>query len=262
MLTQGAPIRAVIVDDEPLARRGIRLRLADEPGFEVVAEYPSGVAASREIGRVDPDVVFLDVHMPEMDGFELLECIGQSRAAVVFLTAYEDHALRAFAFRALDYLLKPPSDERMDSAIRRIREHVEAGRAAALGRRVRAMVSGDDGETEPDPPPQPATPDVLHVRQQGRVLLLKPAKVDWVEAAGNYVRLHVGQKSHLAKYSIRELEARLAVHGFVRIHRQTLVNADRIVELQPHFHGDYVALLADRTALRVGRRYRDTMLGR
>jgi two-component system LytT family response regulator len=260
MTGPAAPIRAVIVDDEPLARRGIRLRLEEEPGFEVVGEYPSGAAASRDIVRIDPDVVFLDVQMPEMDGFEMLEKIGETRAAVVFLTAHEDHALRAFAVHALDYLLKPPSDERLDRAILRIREHVDGGRAARLGRQVRDMVSG--GVPETGARPSTGQPDVLHVRQHGRVLLLRPARIDWIEAAGNYVRLHSGSKTYLANYSIRELETRLAGHGFVRIHRSTLVNSDRIVELQPHFHGDYVAVLSDRTVLRVGRLYRESLLGR
>jgi two-component system LytT family response regulator len=258
-VAQEAAIRAVIVDDEPLARRGIRLRLDEEPGFEVVAEYPSGTAASREIGRVDPDVVFLDVEMPGMNGFEMLERIGSTRAAVVFLTAHEEYALSAFAVKALDYLLKPPSEERMERAIRRIREHVEGDRAATLGRRVRAIV--DDGTAWSGGLLPRATHDVLRVKHRNRVLLLRSDRVDWIEAAGNYVRLHVGTTAHLAKYSLNELEARLAPHGFVRIHRGTLVNGDRIVELQPHFHGDYVAVLTDRTVLRVGRRYRESLLG-
>lgn len=260
-VAQDVAIRAVIIDDEPLARRGIRLRLAEEPGFEVVAEFSSGSAASREIGRVDPDVVFLDVEMPGMNGFEMLERGGCSRAAVVFLTAHEEYALNAFAVNALDYLLKPASDERFGRAIRRIREHVEAQRAATLGRRVRAVV--DDAAVSrggPHPRPRPG-PDVLRVKHKGRVLLVRSARVDWIEAAGNYVRLHVGAASHLAKYSLNQLEARLAPYGFVRLHRGALVNGDRIVELQPHFHGDYVAVLTDRTVLRVGRRYRESLLG-
>jgi two-component system LytT family response regulator len=189
----------------------------------------------------------------------MLERIGSTRAAVVFLTAHEEYALSAFAVKALDYLLKPPSEERMERAIRRIREHVEGDRAATLGRRVRAIV--DDGTAWSGGLLPRATHDVLRVKHRNRVLLLRSDRVDWIEAAGNYVRLHVGTTAHLAKYSLNELEARLAPHGFVRIHRGTLVNGDRIVELQPHFHGDYVAVLTDRTVLRVGRRYRESLLG-
>jgi two-component system LytT family response regulator len=254
-VAQEAAIRAVIVDDEPLARRGIRLRLDEEPGFEVVAEYPSGTAASREIGRVDPDVVFLDVEMPGMNGFEMLERIGSTRAAVVFLTAHEEYALSAFAVKALDYLLKPPSEERMERAIRRIREHVEGDRAATLGRRVRAIV--DDGTAWSGGLLPRATHDVLRVKHRNRVLLLRSDRVDWIEAAGNYVELHIGTESHLLRETMNKLESRLDPKLFLRIHRRLIVNVERIRQLEGVSHGEYVVVLKDGTRLGSSRGYRD-----
>jgi two-component system LytT family response regulator len=251
-------IRAIIVDDEPLARQGIRLRLEDEPDFDVVAEYGSAAQACAGIPELAADVMFLDIQMPEMSGFDVIRRVGVDRPAVVFLTAYESHALTAFDVPALDYVLKPASDERLDIALDRIRAHVATAREADFGRRVRQLVRGDAAAPRPEEPAAPAL-DALHVRERGRIILIRPAQVDWIEAAGNYVRLHVRGHSHLAHYTLNELESRLAP-GFVRVHRGTLVNRSRIVELQPHFHGDYVAVLADRTVLRVGRKYRATLL--
>jgi two-component system LytT family response regulator len=230
-------IRAIIVDDEPLARRGMRLRLEEEGDFEVLAEYGDAVRACAGIREHSPDVVFLDIQMPGMNGFDVARAIGD-RSAVVFLTAHEAYALDAFAVRAIDYLLKPASDERIDRTLDRVRAHVATTRAAELGRRVSRMVHGDgrtgDGTTGE------ATPiEALRVRERGRIILIRPGQIDWIEAAGDYVRLHVHGRSHLARYTIGELEARL-VRGFVRIHRGTLVNRSRIVELQPHDHGDLI----------------------
>jgi two-component system LytT family response regulator len=163
--------------------------------------------------------------------------------------------------RALDYLLKPPTDERLHRTVERIRKHVADSRAAELGQQVRDMVTAGASRTPISVQPlQPAS--VLHARQHGRIIFVRPDDIDWIEAAGNYVRLHLGSRSLLARYSIRQLETRLADHGFTRIHRGILVKTDRIVEMQQHFHGDYVAILEDRTVLKVGRTYRDALLDR
>jgi two-component system LytT family response regulator len=254
-----AQIRAVIVDDEPLARQGIRLRLEDEPDFDVVAEYASARQACDGIRDLAPDVVFLDIQMPEMSGVDVARTIGASQSAVVFLTAYETHAVDAFEVSALDYVLKPASDERLDQALARIRAHVAAAREADIGRRVRQLVHDGALETAPAASSAAAALEVLHVRERGRIVLVRPSNVEWIESAGNYVRLHLRGRTHLAQYTISELERRLGA-TFVRIHRGTLVNRSRIVELQPHFHGDYVVVLDDRTVLRVGRKYRGALL--
>jgi len=256
---QAMHIRAVIVDDEPLARQGIRLRLEEEPDFHVIAEYGSATQACDGIRDLLPDVVFLDIQMPEMSGVDVARRIGDARPAVVFLTAYEIHAVAAFEVSALDYVLKPASDERLDQALARIRAHVATAREADLARRVRQLVH-DDATAPPTAEAAAARAlDALHVRERGRIVLVRPAQIDWIEAAGNYVRLHVRGRSHLAHYTVGELEIRLA-SAFVRVHRGTLVNRSRIVELQPHFHGDYVVVLDDRTVLRVGRKYRGALL--
>lgn len=243
-------IRTVIVDDEPLARRGIRLRLEEESDFDVIAEFGSGAEACDGIPRLRPDVVFLDIQMPEVDGFDVVERIGEHRPAVVFLTAWENHALRAFSVPALDYVLKPPTEARLASALARVRAHVEAAREAEIGRRVRDLLQ----TTQP-----PSEPAVLHVREHGRILVIRADEVSVIEGAGNYVRLHARGKSFLASYRLADLETRLA-DRFVRIHRSTLVNRGRIAELQPHFNGAWVAVLDDRTVLRIGRAYRDNIL--
>jgi two-component system LytT family response regulator len=259
---QSSHIRAVIVDDEPLARRGIRLRLEEEADFDVVAEYESGAQACAGIPEHEPDVVFLDIQMPGMNGFDVVRSFGQAAPAIVFLTAYESHALDAFEVCALDYILKPASDERLDLALARVRAHVATTREASIARRVRQVLEQDPAGTIGANVPQsgPAPPlAALHVRERGRILLIAPEHIDWIEAVGNYVRLHVRARSHIARYTIAELETRLAP-AFVRIHRGTLVNRARIAELQSHFHGDYVVVLADRTVLRVGRKYRSVLL--
>jgi two-component system LytT family response regulator len=263
-------IRGIIVDDEPLAREGLRLRLAEEPDFEVIAEYGSGLRAREGIRQLEPDVVFLDIRMPEISGFDVLDASFGSRPAVVFLTAYDDHALRAFAESALDYVLKPASDQRMDITLDRIRSHVATTREAEFGRRVRELAGEAAAPGKADatggPKKKPATVttdsrrlDALRVHERGRILLVRAEQVDWIEACGNYVRLHVNGRTHVARYSIAQLERRLAGR-FIRIHRSTLVQRDRITEFQPHFHGDYVAVLKDKTVLRVGRTYREGLL--
>jgi two-component system LytT family response regulator len=246
-------IRTVIVDDEPLARRGIRLRLEEEADFDVVGEFASGSAACSGIPRLQPDVVFLDIQMPEIDGFEVLDRLGEDRPAVIFLTAWEHHALRAFSVPALDYLLKPPTEARLANALGRVRAHLEAEREAVIGRRVRDLVQPALAPERSD------EADVLHAREHGRILLIRADEVAFMEGAGNYVRLHARGRSFLTRYRLRELEIRLA-DRFVRIHRRTLVNRRRIAELQPHFNGTWVAVLDDRTVLRIGRAYRGNVV--
>jgi two-component system LytT family response regulator len=254
-----AQIRAVIVDDEPLARRGIRLRLADERDFEVVAEFESGAQACAGIRELEPDVIFLDIQMPGMSGLDVVRGIGNAAAAIVFLTAFEQHALDAFEVCALDYILKPPSDERLDQTLERVRAHVATVREANVAVRVRRLVQDEAARSTGARDVPASAPATLHVRERGRILLIQPDQINWIEAVGNYVRLHLRGRSHLARYTVGELSNRLAP-AFVRIHRGALVNRARIVELQPHFHGDYVVVLADQTVLRVGRKYRSALL--
>jgi two-component system LytT family response regulator len=243
-------IQALIVDDERLARKRIRSLLKNERDVEVVGECADGAEALAAIRKQSPDLVFLDVQMPEMDGFQVLQEVGGDRMpAVVFVTAYDKYALRAFEVHALDYLLKPFDEDRFGEALRRAKEQVLGGSNGELHGRLIALIEHlRSGERYVDR---------LLVKASGRVLFLKTEDIDWIEAAGNYVRLHVGKESHLLRETMNTIETRLDPAHFLRIHLSTIVNLDRIKEMQPWFSGEYVVLLKDGTELRLSRGYRD-----
>ena len=244
-------IRAIIVDDEPLARERIRTLLREESDMEIAAECGDGRKAVAAIRRHAPDLVFLDVQMPELDGFGVLEAVGAERVPVViFVTAYDKYALRAFDVHALDYLLKPFDRERFHRAIDRARAQLRGQRDAA-DRRILALLNEVRGA--------PKRLERLVVKSVGRVFFLRTDEIDWIESAGNYVKLHVGREAHLVRETMSALEAQLDPGMFVRIHRSTIVNLARIRELQPMFHGDYVVLLRDATELTLSRNYRDRL---
>jgi two-component system LytT family response regulator len=258
-----APLRVLIVDDEPLARRGVRARLLalGGGGLEIVGECAGGRDAVRAIGELAPDLVFLDVQMPGLDGFGVIEAVGAERMpAVVFVTAYDQHALRAFDAHALDYLLKPIDDERFAVAVSRARQRVaerrSGARADALAARLAAALAGLGA---PAAAPESASGDRLVVRDRGRVLLIDPAEVDWVEAEGDYVRLHVGGRGHLHRETMAAMEARLGPRRFARIHRSAIVNVDRVREVRPRGDREYTVVLRDGTRLGLSRGYRDRM---
>jgi len=240
------PLRVVIVDDEPLARDSVRLALAHDEDVTVVAECEDGDAAAEAIDALRPDVVFLDVQMPGRDGFGVIEAVGPGRMpAVIFVTAYDAHALRAFEVHALDYLLKPFDDARIREALDRAR------RAGALEERLTALVEqmtrrGAEGGHY-------VTRFV--VRHGDRASLVRAADVEWIEADGNYVVLHVRGGAHRLRASLRALAEQLDPRQFARIHKSTIVNLDRVRELQPWFGGDYVAILVDGRQLRVSRSF-------
>jgi two-component system LytT family response regulator len=243
-------LRVLVVDDEPLARRGILARLRRAPDVEVVGECASGREAVEAIRAHAPDVVFLDVQMPGTDGFGVVEAVGPERVPeVVFVTAYDQHALRAFDARALDYLLKPIDDERFARALERARQRVEERRHGELGRRVAGALG-----TDAAPPVRPA--ERFLVPRAGRVQVVHADEVDWIGAAGDYVTLHAGGATHLLRETMAGMEARLDPARFVRIHRSTIVNVERIRELLPHFNREYVVVLRDGTRLKLSRSYR------
>ena len=266
-----ALIRALVVADEPLARRGIRARLAHAEGVDVVGECDSGPAAVEVIRRVAPDLVFLDVQMPGLDGFGVVQQVGADRMPmVVFVTAYHAHALRAFEVHALDYLLKPIDDERFARAVERARQAVAERRDGALGRRLSAMLAewasarGSSGEETADSSAQPGAALARHrarvlVKDRGRVVLLDEDEVDWIEADGDYVRVHARGKGHLIRETLTAAEARLTGSRFVRIHRSSIVNVGRIRELRPLPNRDYVVVLRDGTQLKLSRSYSDRL---
>lgn len=256
-------LRVVIADDEPLARDCIRLALAAHGGIDVVAECADGEEAAAAIALLGPDLVFLDVQMPGLDGFAVVERIGAERMPpVVFVTAYDEHALRAFALHAIDYVLKPFDDQRFGETVRHARQRVALARESELGRRLAALLREHGGSTVASRGSGASTAYLtrLLVRSGDRIRFVPVDDVDFLEAAGNYVRIHAGARTELIRATVTGLAARLDPAKFVRIHRSTIVSISRIREVQPWFGGDYKAILRDGRELRVSRRHRDELL--
>lgn len=255
VMTTTAPrkIRALIVDDEPLARERMRSLLAGETDVDVVGEATNGLEAVDAILDQSPDLVFLDVQMPKLDGFEVIQTVGAERMpAVVFVTAYDQHALRAFEVQALDYLLKPFDRDRFQGALKRVRRQMENSDSGDLGRRLLALVRDLKND-------RPTKAERLVVKSGGRLFFLRAEEIDWIEAAGNYVRLHVGAEAHLLRETMTSIEGRLHPETFFRIHRSHIVNIERIKELQPWFNGEYVVILRNGTRLTLSRGYREKL---
>lgn len=245
----------MIVDDEPLARERLASLLSAEQDIEVVAQCRDGEEAVAALEQHTPDLVFLDVQMPGLNGFEVLEAVGPEKMPlVVFVTAYDQHALRAFQVRALDYLLKPFDRDRFKDALQRARAHIQRDETGDLGRRLLALVK----DLRRD---QPKT-DRLVVKSGGRLFFLRTDEIDWVQAAGNYVRLHVGSASHLLRETMNAIEGRLDPEKFFRIHRSRMVNMERIQEMQPWLNGEYAVLLRTGTRLTLSRGYREKLQDR
>jgi two-component system, LytTR family, response regulator len=245
-------IRTLVVDDEMLARERVLSLLQQETDVEVVGQCSDGGEAVAAIEEQTPDLVFLDVQMPGCDGFEVLKHVSPDRMpTVIFVTAYDEYALRAFEVHALDYLLKPFGKDRFQQTLRHAREALEGRRAGDLGRRLLAMVH--------DIKPEPQRVERLVVKSGGRVFFLRTDEIDWIEAAGNYVRLHLGQESHLFRETMNRMESRLDARRFARIHRSRIVNTERIKELQPWFNGDHVVILRDGTRLTLSRGYKEKL---
>jgi two-component system LytT family response regulator len=243
------PLRVLIVDDEPLARRRLKALLKDEPGIEIAGESEDGMSAVAAARRLSPDVMFLDVQMPGMDGFEVIEALGPERCpSVVFVTAYDEYALRAFAVHAIDYLLKPFDRKRLRKALSRARALTI--NETELGRRlIAAMTEARAGRPR----------DRLVVKSRGRVYFVRTEEIDWIEASGHYLTLHAGRDEHVIRGNIRDMESRLEPERFVRVHRSTIVNVDRVKELLPSFHGEYTIVLSNGTRLSSSRGYSERL---
>ena len=255
--------RVLIVDDEPLAREVIRLLLEPRKDITVVSECGSGQEAVERILAGGIDLVFLDIQMPDLDGFEVIDAIGvEHMPAVVFVTAYDEFALKAFEKHALDYLLKPFDEERFTDALchalRAVREVSSEDLARSLAPLLDHYRESDDELKSRRESGSKYLSRVI-VKQSGRVFFLKSEQIDWVEAAGDYVALHVGSKKYMLHQTLRSFEERLDPTRFLRIHRSSIVNVDRIRELQPHFNGEYVVLMEDGTELKLTRTYRSNL---
>jgi two-component system LytT family response regulator len=251
-------MRVVIVDDEELARRGIRARLLRASDVDIVAECCNASEAVASIRHTSPDLVFLDVQMPGKTGFDVIESIGWGRfPQVIFVTAHDNYAIRAFEVNALDYLLKPIDDERFELAFQRARKSLTLVRDGEFGRRL-SSVLGDFKPSSCEPHGS-ATADRLVVRSGGKVVFVKISEIDWIEAADDYVTLHARKQSWLLRQTISEMETNLAPNGFARIHRSTMVNLERIVEMKALDNGEYHIFLRDGTQLKLSRNYRHAL---
>ena len=245
-------IRAAIVDDEPLARQRIRNLLRGERDVELIAECANGKEAIESLDESPPDLLFLDIQMPEIDGFDVMQAIGIGRVpAVIFVTAYDQFALRAFEAHALDYLLKPFDDERFDAALQRARERIRQAQGGDLDRRLQALfetVRGDQGYLRR-----------LVVPTGHRNVFIRTEQIDWIEADRNYIRLHVGGRTYLMRENLSRIATALDPTTFCRIHRSTIVNIDRIQAVESLFRGEYLVVLHDGTKLTSGRSYRRSL---
>ena len=254
--TEKGRIRTLVVDDEPLAREGLRLLLELDGEIELVGEAGSGKEAVASIEKLKPDLVFLDVQMPELDGFTVLKSVKHV-PEVVFVTAYDKYAIDAFRVHALDYLLKPFDDGRFKEALDRAKRHLKLERVSRLSQTLVQLLGNDALPAAAEKPGEPASR--LAIKDTGRVVFLDVEEIDWIESADYYVQLHTAKKIYLHRETMQSLEERLDAKKFVRIHRTAIVNVRRVKELRSEGRRDVVAVLSDGTELKVSRGCRDNL---
>lgn len=246
-------IQTLIVDDMLLARQRLRRYLKADPDIEIIGEMTNGGEAIAAIKELKPDLVFLDVQMPEIDGFDVVENIGAEKMpAVIFVTAFDHFALRAFEVHALDYLLKPFDEERLRMALNRAKSIIQNPENENLDLRLRKLLEDFKGE--------PKYLKRLAVKSAGRTIYVHVDEIDWISAAGNYLEIHVGKQKYLIREKLSAIETKLNPEKFVRIHRSTVINVEQIKELHPLFNGDQVIYLRDGSELVVSRTYRDKLI--
>jgi two-component system LytT family response regulator len=248
-----SPRRAVIADDEPLARDRVRMMLERHPGYEVVAECSDGQATVEAIVAHEPQILFLDIKMPGLDGFEVVEALqgARVRPAIVFVTAFDSYALRAFEVSAVDYLLKPFDVGRFDQALARAASHVAQASGAALDPSLRGFLETLRAKRE--------YPERFLVRGPTHLYFVRAQDVEWVDAQGNYVRLHIGGRAHFVRDTMKVFETKLHPDRFVRVHRSIILNIDHIQRLEPHGHGEYAITLRDGTRVTSSRAHGDRL---
>jgi len=260
-------VRTIIVDDEALARRGLELRIAHAPDFEIVAECASARDALPAIRAHRPDLVFLDIQMPSLSGFDLLTQIpSESLPLVVFVTAYDQYAIRAFEARAVDYLLKPIDDDRFEATLEKVRAHLRARDAAEQRDRLVGLIAEITGcgEVALDEllergraAVEPAHAEILPIRQGREIVRVPIASIEWIDAAGDYMCIHAGGQTHILRGTMKELEDILDPRLFQRVHRSTIVNLRRVKSLRAHMNGEYFLTLEGAQELKMSRTYRD-----
>lgn len=266
MSAEKLKIKTLVVDDEPLARRNLRVLLEADPEVELVGEASGGAEALALISEHSPDLVFLDVQMPELDGFGVLERLeAEKLPVVIFVTAFDKYALKAFDFHALDYLLKPFDDSRFEKALARAKQQLAQRELKNLSRRLISLLEDrgttrgvEDASAPPDSPDKPPRYQTRFlIKSAGRVSFIRADEIDWIEAEDYYVKLHVKGRGHLLRETMNDIETRLDPEVFVRIHRSSIVNLERVRELQQLFGGDYAVVLHDGTQLKLSRARRE-----
>ena len=255
-------IRTLIVDDEPLAREGIRTRLELERDFDIIGEAGDGQEAIDAILALLPDLVFLDVQMPGLTGFDVLDRVASEHLPVViFVTAHDEYALKAFEAHALDYVLKPVESKRFAEVLKRARREISNADTLDTHLRIVNLLDAPrTNVTERIAPPSPGWLRRMPVKNGDRYLLVEVGSIDWFESAGNYVRLHVGSDAYLTRGTLKELTERLDPEMFTRIHRSTIVNITHVKEIRSEWHGDFDVELNTGAVLRMSRTYRDSLL--
>ncbi len=245
-------LRVMIVDDEPLAREGLCLRLQQMDDIEIVSECSGGNQAIQELSNQHVDLVFLDIKMPKVSGFDVIEAVGvEAMPAVVFLTAYDQFAIDAFAVNAVDYLLKPVNQQRLEAAVERVRQLLDNQHLAQQGEQLRQLLQQVT---------RPEQPQRIVIRNHGQIQFISAHEIIWVEADGDYVNIHTNERSHLLRETLANIEKRLAQHGFQRVHRSALVCLKQVEKLLCNDNGDYTAQLRNQTQVKVSRSYKDKLL--
>jgi two-component system LytT family response regulator len=255
-------MRTLIVDDEPLARRGLELRLQKHADVEIVGEAANGREAFHQISALKPELMFLDVQMPGVDGFELLRAVPQTLLPLtVFVTAYDQYALAAFAASALDYLLKPVEDARLDQALARAREQISRRAASDQCEQLLKLIA-----SLPNQPPAALAEHhngarhdsgKIAIKDGQRIVRVDVDEIQWIDAAGDYMCIHAGKDTHVLRATMRDLEQRLDPQHFQRVHRSTIVNLTRVREMRPHLNGEYFLVLDSGHELKLSRSYKD-----
>ena len=263
-MTQRQKLRTIIVDDEPLARRGLALRLDNLDDIEVVAQCQNGRDAVEKVKELRPELMFLDIQMPGMDGFSVIRALPkETMPIIIFITAYDEYAIRAFETHALDYLLKPIDDSRLREALHRVIESIELKKAVAHKELLMELVSNLTGRDPEDVVAMVEDEDGLKyprqlvIRDGRRTVKIEMRDVDWIEAAGDYMAVHSAGETHIMRSTMKSLEEQLPPSLFQRVHRSTIVNVNRVKELVAHMNGEYFLVLDTGDRLKLSRNYRD-----
>lgn len=258
-------LKVLIVDDESLARKGLRLRLQAMEGIDIVGECGNGREALNAVAELEPDVLFLDIQMPGMSGFDVVGSLQQDNMPlIVFVTAFDQYAIEAFDVHAVDYLLKPLDDDRLAAAVERARQHVMQRGAVTEKQRLLELIISITGKSEHsvtqlmrDHTGVKAFPERIAIKDRGETSLVLTSEIDWIDAAGDYMCLHANDETHIMRITMKELEQQLDPTVFQRVHRSTIVNLDRVVKVCSHMNGEFHLVLTNGSSVKMSRSYKD-----